>query len=251
MITSVLFDMGGTLETLYNNDESKVREIRRIDEILRAHGIVLPGTLEELGDRVHAGWRRYAKDRDVTHEEQKPTRIWCDYLLPDYRIPREQLAPVSEELANMWEYTHYIRAMRPGVPEMLEALRQMGVKTSIVSNTPSLYQVFEQLENYGIREYFRDVTLSSVTGFHKPGAEIFHVALRQICSRPEECVYVGDTVSRDVIGARAAGLAKTIQIHSFLTDPSDAKVSGDIHPDFFIQDISEIPGIIRSLRENA
>jgi putative hydrolase of the HAD superfamily len=249
MVTSVLFDMGGTLETLYNTPESKELEIRRILEILRAHGIDLPGGAEALEPRVRAGLRRYAQDRDVNNEEQKPDRIWCDYVLADYNIPRSHLAPLGEELADMWENTHYIRSMRPEVPAMLEELTQMGLKLSMISNTTSLYQVFDQLERYGIRRYFRDVTLSSITGYHKPGTEIFRVALRQICSRPEECVYVGDTVSRDVIGARDASFAASIQIHSFLTEPSDVHVPAGIAPDYFIASMSEIPGILRSLRE--
>lgn len=247
MITSVLFDMGGTLEDIWNDAQSRILEIQRIDEILHSHGIDLGVGRSALSESVHAGWRAYAADRDSTGEELKPWRIWCDYVLRDYSIPRERLAPIAEELAHMWEITHYYRVMRPGVPGLLEQLRGLGVKLGVVSNTPSLFQVFDTLEEYGIRDYFQDVTLSSITGFHKPGREIFQVALRQLRARPEECVYVGDTISRDVIGARAAGFARTIQIRSFLTDRSDRALDPGIQADDRIGDIREVGEIVKSL----
>ena len=50
----------------------------------------------------------------------------------------------------------------------------------MISNTASLYSVFDVLERYGIRDYFSDVTLSSVTGYRKPNPGIFKIALRQM-----------------------------------------------------------------------
>ena len=75
---------------------------------------------------------------------------------------------------------------------MLEGLKGLGLKLGIVSNTAALYQVFAVLKEYGIRDYFQDVTLSSVTGMRKPAPDIFRVAMCQLQSAPEECVYVGD-----------------------------------------------------------
>ena len=51
---------------------------------------------------------------------------------------------------------------------LLEGLKGLGMKLGVISNTAALYQVFRTLEEYGIRDYFQDVTLSSVTGYRKP-----------------------------------------------------------------------------------
>ena len=58
--------------------------------------------------------------------------------------------------------------------------------------------------------------------------------------------YVGDTLSRDVLGSRNAGVALSIQI----SNPSAAKrdaafVGTGLAPDALIHDLAEIPGIIR------
>ena len=88
---------------------------------------------------------------------------------------------------------------------MLQALKSRGYHLGVISNNASLYNVFRVLEDYGIRGFMEDVTVSSVTGYRKPHPEIFRIALRQMQAKPEMCVYVGDTVSRDIIGPQAGG----------------------------------------------
>lgn len=249
MITTVLFDMGGTLEDIFVDETSEREAVEKLAEILKGCGLDPRVDLEELKRRVDAGWKRYGAYRDSCDVELKPVEIWCDYVLTDFSFPRETLAPRCEEIAHMWEVTHYHRRLRPRVVPMLEGLKEMGIKLGIISNTAALYQVFDVLEEYGIRDYFQDVTLSSVTGFRKPCTDIFTVSLRQVQSKPEECVYVGDTVSRDVIGSKRAGFAKAIQICSKLTGEKDSGIRREYEPDYMVEDIYEVYPIVQQLRE--
>ena len=249
MITSVLFDMGGTLEDVYVDAQSERNAIEKLDEMLTGCGLVHDCGLEELKAKVDAGWVRYNAYRDSCNVELKPIPIWRDYVLSEFGFPNEALEPHCEEFAHMWEVTHYHRALRPRVAEMLEGLKGMGLKLGIISNTAALYQVFDILEEYGIRDYFRDVTLSSVTGMRKPSPDIFQVATRQLQSKPEECVYVGDTVSRDIIGSKRAGFAAAIQICSKLTGEKDSGIKREYEPDYMVDDIYQVFPIVRSLAE--
>ncbi|MCD7755938.1 MAG: HAD family hydrolase [Firmicutes bacterium] len=249
MITSVLFDMGGTLEDIYVDSVSETAAIEKLDQILKHHGIDLQVDIPTLQASVDAGWDRYAAFRDPTNVELKPIEIWCDYVLTDFSNDRAALAPHCEEIAHMWELTHFHRALRPRVAEMLEGLKGLGMKLGIISNTAALYQVFDSLEEYGIRDYFRDVTLSSVTGLRKPSRDIFTVALRQIQSAPEECVYVGDTISRDIIGSKRAGFAAAIQIQSQLTKQKDSGIRPEYAPDFVVADIYDVLPVVQGLLE--
>ena len=249
MITSVLFDMGGTLEDIYVDAESERAAIVALQEILERNALNPGVGYDELKARVDAGWVRYGKYRDASGIELKPVPIWCNYVLSDFNFPREILEPICEEIAHMWEVTHYHRALRPKVKEMLTELRAMGLKLSIISNTAAMYQVFYTLKDYGIRDFFQDVTLSSVTGIRKPRTDIFTVAMHQLQSAPEECVYVGDTVSRDIIGAKKAGFAAAIQILSKLTREKDVGIDPKYAPDYFIEDIMDVAKIVKELRE--
>lgn len=173
MIDTVLFDMGGTLEDIWVDDESRHSSIQGVLDILRAHGIDLNMDFETTAQSINAGWERYGAYRDPRQRELKPEEIWGSFVLTDFGLNEDSVRPYAEELAHMWEITHYHRTLRPHVKEMLEGLKGLGMKLGVISNTASLYQVFDVLKDYGIRDYFQDVTLSSVTGYRKPDPNIF------------------------------------------------------------------------------
>ena len=67
-------------------------------------------------------------------------------------------------------------------------------------------------------------------------------------SRPEHCAYVGDTISRDVIGPIRMGFGATFHIDSYLTRLKDTDVPPDIHPTYSVQDLYEVYTILRDAR---
>ena len=237
MIDTVLFDMGGTLEDIHVDDESRHASIQGVLDILRAHGIDPDKDFETAASAINAGWERYGAYRDPRQRELKPEEIWGSFVLTDFGLDEESVRSYAEELAHMWEVTHYHRALRPHVREMLEGLKDLGMKLGVISNTASLYQVFDILKEYGIRDYFQDVTLSSVTGYRTPDPNIFMVSLHQVQSDPAHCAYVGDTISRDVIGPIRMGFGATFHIDSYLTRLKDTHVSPDVKATYNIQDI--------------
>lgn len=245
MIDTVLFDMGGTLEDIHVDDESRHASIQGVLDILRTHGIDPDKDFETAASAINAGWERYGAYRDPRQRELKPEEIWGSFVLTDFGLDEESVRSYAEELAHMWEVTHYHRALRPHVREMLEGLKDLGMKLGVISNTASLYQVFDILEEYGIRDYFQDVTLSSVTGYRKPNPNIFMVSLHQVQSDPAHCAYVGDTISRDVIGPIRMGFGATFHIDSYLTRLKDTHISPDVKATYNIQDIYEVYTILK------
>ena len=245
MIDTVLFDMGGTLEDIHVDDESRHASIQGVLDILRAHGIDPDKDFETAASAINAGWERYGAYRDPRQRELKPEEIWGSFVLTDFGLDEESVRSYAEELAHMWEVTHYHRALRPHVREMLEGLKDLGMKLGVISNTARLYQVFDILKEYGIRDYFQDVTLSSVTGYRKPNPNIFMVSLHQVQSDPAHCAYVGDTISRDVIGPIRMGFGATFHIDSYLTRLKDTHISPDVKATYNIQDIYEVYTILK------
>ena len=283
MIDTVLFDMGGTLEDIWVDDESRHSSIQGVLDILHAHGIDLNMDFETAAQSINAGWERYGAYRDprqralaasgrfgfalaftlyaavillplyaLVHigarRELKPEEIWGSFILTDFGLNEDSVRPYAEELAHMWEITHYHRTLRPHVKEMLEGLKGLGMKLGVISNTASLYQVFDVLKDYGIRDYFQDVTLSSVTGYRKPDPNIFLVSLHQVQSDPASCAYVGDTLSRDVIGPIRMGFGATFHIDSYLTKLKDTNVPADVKPTYSVKDIYEVYTILKDAR---
>ena len=248
MIDTVLFDMGGTLEDIYVDDASKEASAREVLRILGEKGIEIHMDVPTAIAKLAEGWDRYAAYRGPTNRELKPEEIWGNYVLTDFGLDFETVKPFAEELAHMWEITYYHRSLRPDVKEMLEGLRSLGMKLGVISNTASLYQVFRILEEYGIRNYFQDVTLSSVTGYRKPDPNIFLVSLKQVQSSPSTCAYVGDTFSRDVIGPQKVGFGMTFHIHSHLTASRDKDVPKEVQATYTVENIYEVYTILKELQ---
>ena len=246
MIRAVMFDMGGTLEDIYSDEASYKATAQALYDILKSHDIACPYSVDELWEKIYANHKVYKDYAAKTNRELKPEEIWADYCFKGLDVDREKIVECSEEIAHMWEVTYYHRSLRPRVKEMLDGLKyDLGLKLSVISNTASLFQVFSTLEEYGIRDYFDDVTLSSVTGYRKPHPYVFEVALRQTQLKPEECCYVGDTISRDVVGPKKKGYAETFHIYSFLTASRDVD-SYEFKPEHKIDDIYDVYTILKT-----
>jgi putative hydrolase of the HAD superfamily len=132
---------------------------------------------------------------------------------------------------------------------MLEALKEQGILMGIISNTSSYTQVIEILHEYGIHGYFDCIYLSAVSGYRKPNTELFLAAAADLGVLPEACIYVGDTVSRDVRGSRLAGYFGSIRINSGLTAGSDTGFGTEgEEADYPVASLMEIPDIVKSIR---
>ena len=248
MIKAVFFDIGGTIHTQRATPECDRAYAEELWSCLRDHGIQTEQSPALLLPHIDAGAKAYKHFCEERLIELPQDRIWQEFMLKDYDIPPDQLCGLGEQLCYMFDRRRKHIEQRPGLQEMLEGLRQRGLRMGVISNIMSLTFVPRILEEYGIRDYFRDVTLSSVTGYRKPHANIFKVSLYQMQSRAGSCAYVGDTFSRDVIGPQNAGFGMTFHIHSFLTASKDADVPPDVRATYSIGDIYQVYEILRDLR---
>lgn len=245
MIKAVLFDLGGTLHTASSPPGRDLWFARRLMERLEDYGIRLETTPEELSRRLQVNSEVYKHSSEESLRELPAAEIWSDYYLREYRIPRERLAPMAEELSFLYDYERVRVMRRPHLKETMEELRQMGLRLGVISNIISTSVVPHFLREYGIDAYMETVVLSSETGIRKPSADIFRVAERKLGLEPRELAYVGDTISRDVRGTRAAGWKLMIQIRNPGTAHRDAGMEGLYTPDYKIEDLAEIPAILK------
>ena len=234
--------MSGSLLGLHpcNQSSQPMNQQPTVALVYDFDGTLAPGNMQEY-DFIPAVGKSNKEFWSESNElEKKPEEIWPEYYMADFNLDREKLQEVAERLAGMWEVTYYHRELRPKVKETLEELKKRGYHLGVISNTASLYSVLDVLEQYGIRDYFEDVTLSSVTGYRKPHPSIFQISLRQMQAKPEECAYVGDTISRDIIGAKRMHFGAAIQIQSFLSAQKDAGVDAAYQPDHIIRELPEL-----------
>lgn len=242
-IRAVLFDMGGTLENLDYDDASRQEATRGLSELLRRLDLDPGLSPPVLHAAVAAGMEAYQAWREKSQIELPPAAVWSEYVLVDHGLCQERLQAAAEELMLHYETHYYRRSLRPEAPAALEAMRERGFRLAVISNVMSRRLVPAMLAEYGIAHYFDPVVTSAGLGWRKPNGRIFEEATRLLGLPPEACAYVGDTVSRDVIGARHAGYGLAIQIRSFLTDKADRGVAG-VPPDAVIDDLRQVVGLV-------
>ncbi len=242
-IRAVVFDMGGTLENLYYDDAIRQEATRGLQELLVERKLDPGLSLPDLQATVAAGLEAYQAWREKTESELPPERVWTEYIFPNHGLSRARLAAAAEELAFFYDTHYHVRSLRPEAPIVLEALHRQGLRLAIISNVISRRLVPYKLVEYGIAHYFDPVVTSSTFGWRKPNASIFEEAARLMQLPPAACAYVGDTVSRDVIGARRAKYGLAILIKSFLTDKAD-RASDSVLPDAVVRDLTEVVNLV-------
>ncbi len=99
----------------------------------------------------------------------------------------------------------YERAWRlfPDVVDTLDALSRCGL--GVISNGSSMPQR-RKLAAVGILDRFAVVVISEDIGVAKPHPRIFKAACQAVGVSPSACVYVGDRLDVDALGACEAGL---------------------------------------------
>ena len=246
MIKAVLFDLGGTLHKSSTSPERDLWFCRRILDRLGDYGIFPEGGAELLARRLAVNSEIYKHESDQTLRELPAERIWSEYYLREYGLTAEELAPFAEELSFLYDYERPCVMRRPHLKETMEALKAMGLRLGVISNIISRSVVRHFLAEYGIEEMMDCVITSAETGIRKPSPEIFRAAEKAMDLRPEELAYVGDTISRDVIGTRKAGWASMIQINNPSIAHRDAGLeNAGWEPDYRIEDLAEIPAILK------
>ena len=124
----------------------------------------------------------------------------CAAVLHDaLGVPGLERAAVRQAMLDALQFRVF-----PDAPPALGALRARGVRVVVVSNWD--WSLPEWLERAGLAELVDGVVSSAVVGSAKPAPEIFHVALELAGVGPDEALHVGDSVTSDVEGARAAGV---------------------------------------------
>ena len=204
--------------------------------------------LEAIGapvDRAPALTERYRgeallSDWDVPEEVEYPA------------LARKMLADVGVEVDNVAlerflvaEHAAWAPARRLAstTHALLDAIRERGLKTGIVSNAfdPG-WLLMRDLEEMELAPRLDVAVFSSDVGLRKPHPTIFLRALEDLGVEPEHALFVGDRLRQDVGGAHALGM-RTVQALWFRAEED---VDG-IEPDFRAFTQFDVLNVVRRL----
>ena len=233
-ITTVIFDM---YETLAENNPGLWKDTFR--EICSVQGLgVDPEYLYHEWKSLEVMFR---KERQNLEEPEKSPpfksyeQAWSECfsgVFTKLDIKGDAAAAANDAIRDM--------GMRRPYQDALDALPvlQAGWNTGVLSNADDNY-LFPLLDRMGWK--FEAVLSSEGARAYKPLPAPFREIMDRMGVRPDEAIYVGDTLYDDVVGAKGVGMrAVWINRHGMSPDPQY------LSPDYEIKSLNELPEILRA-----
>ena len=125
------------------------------------------------------------------------------------------------------------------VENSLTNLRDIYQLALVTNGAPDLQR--EKIQKANLAQFFDTILISGEVGVGKPDCRIFKLALEALASSPSEAMMVGDSLTRDILGAQRAGL-KGIWLNRSRNDTTN-----QITPDFQITNLSQIHKLLPTL----
>jgi len=130
----------------------------------------------------------------------------------------------GKEFARWWiEHQYLFTVLFPDAMDTVLKLKEK-YKIGILTNGAHLAQ-WGKIEKSGLLPYMDAVLVSEDAGFTKPDIHIFQMMADKLGLKCEECVYVGDTFSLDIMGAYNSGMKPVWIWPSERAKPSDFDVA--------------------------
>lgn len=244
-IEAVLFDLGETLLTFGRLDRARL-----LDEATRASYDYLKELRQPVGSY---GTYRLLHLWGIRWNLLKSWRSGSDFnsldLLRSYGQKRGfQLTDEQWEELNWCWYRGLAKlgAVRPGTGPALNALRQMGLKLGLLSNTFIHKSSLDRhLEQEHLLDYLPVRLYSYELPQRKPSVGAFRRAAEMIGTPPDKIIYVGDRLDNDVAGAANAGMTPVL-IRAYTNETR--KIPSGLH---YVANLAELPDLIKQLNSQS
>lgn len=173
-------------------------------EVLRVAGYGVRGTADELFWLFfEISGRLFSEAKHGLHTVAEVMELYPAEFCERAGYPAEAVDPFKHAFRQAWGTTH---TLVPEALETVQALHQRGYRLFAASNSFGHLQR-SRLAQAGLLPYFEDTYISMDIGYDKPDIRFYEEALRRCALTPGEVLMVGDSMTTDIVGAKAAGLA--------------------------------------------
>lgn len=228
MIKTVIFDVDNTL---YSFDKAHKPACEAITEYAKSHLGLDGDDFKNLHKRIMRELAEYMDDVAAVHNRT----IRYQNLLESRGLP---LYPhVLEMDAIYWDTLIRHSVPSAGALEALETLKKQGIRIGIGTDMTARIQ-FRKLTELGLLPYIDFVVSSEEAGAEKPSSRFFARCTAKAKCRAQECLFVGDNIKKDVLGAMAAGMKAAWYC------PEGEQTEEDV---LKLTDMAQLPGIVSAL----
>ncbi len=234
-IQAILFDINGTLIDI-QTDEGSEEIYRGISHFLTYQGIYIHRW--EVRDEYFLLMEEQRRANGEAFPEFDAVELWRQFLRrrPEacHSMPPEKLRWMPIFLAEMYRgVSRYRLQLYPEVKTALDELAQC-FKLAALSDAQSAWALPE-MRAVGIEAYFQPIIVSGDLGFRKPDKRIFEAALNGLNLPPENILFVGNDMYRDIYGAKQFGM-KTV----FFSSNQGRQTANGVEPDYIIYRFAEL-----------
>ena len=248
MLKAVFFDFDGTLA----DDGATIDQALKVAFAVICErwpdlsAAALESTYRQISDRAWGDYDRYL--RPLGSAEAMLASLWQQTL--------ERFGHNDAEVAHAAATTYWKKRLRscqpyPDVLPFLADLTQRFHVSLLTNGAPSMQRA--KVKAAGLQTYFHDIFVGGEFDQGKPAPFIFSAALSAADCRPEEAVYIGDSLLHDVVGARKSGLhsiwlnRKRRARHEVLRASQVDTLGQLAQPDFEISHLSALPACLDQL----
>jgi putative hydrolase of the HAD superfamily len=235
IIKAILFDINGTLIDI-NTDETNEEIFRTISHILTYQGIFMHR--REVRDEYYQIMDVQRKTSQEKYPEFNVVELFREFLsrrLSARGVVRpDKLKWLPIFLAEAYRGISLNRLqLYPGVLDVLNELRPR-YKLAAISDAQSAW-CLPEMRAVGIDGYFDPIIVSGDFGYRKPDPRLLTAALTGLRVAPENVLFVGNDMFRDVFAAKQQDI-KTV----FFSSNQGRKQAEGVKPDYIIYQFPEM-----------
>ena len=203
------------------------------------------GTLLDSNELIAESWRHTVKSlagREISDDE---IRSSLGEMLAD---SMRRLVPEADPDTARDFYREYQReifldriSLFDGTKETLNALKEAGYKNALATSRLKT-STFRALDWFGITDCFDTILTANDTDKFKPDPTPIFMVLDTLGCRPEEAIFIGDTV-HDIEAGAAAGVFTLLVDWSFALPPGPVRDNAPA-PDGVLKRMQDIPELL-------
>jgi len=198
LVKAVIFDLGGTI--IKSAEPAQI-----FHRILEAHRIHVQT------EKIRTAHRKNETEHDPEDMAQQGIEYWNRWnmtLLKTIGID-ENRELLARRINEQW-FDYADLQVFPDAAQTLRELKRRRVKLGVVTNALA-EEIEKMFEKLNLNNIFDVAVGCDACKKAKPSREIFCYALDRLKVRPENAVFVGDSIKYDYEGAKEAGM-KTVLI---------------------------------------
>lgn len=185
-------------------------------------------------------WGRFEGDGELARL-RKWALVFREQVF-DYALRQQMIesADGSRDLAEAFGRER--RLLQRLMPDARETVTRLSAKYALgllTNGAPDLQR--EKIVASRLADLFKEVAISGIYGIGKPRPEFFLHLTDRLGVAPTEAVMVGNSLERDIAGARDAGIA------SIWLKVLGSEEYAAVEPDFTITGLAELPAILETI----